>query len=176
MVEVHVSAEADAAEPERAVAVPDPGGRTIGPEGLPGGVPAPRTKQATLEKAMRIKEVQQLMRQAGQRGLFPGDDPVFDRWRSEARATVGGGGGDGAVQRLRQLVEDFAIDRQLVNRKLKRLSIALARVRPGSKRGASFNRSWLEIQHLIDQERLVQASRDISGLLARLRRAPAPAR
>ena len=175
LVEVFVATEADAEEPQRAVAAAGPAGVATDPVGSPEQISGAQGSRETLEKSMRIKEVRQLMRQAEQRGLFPGDDPVFDRWRSEARVAAVQGGGDGAVQRLRQLVEDFAMDRQFVNRKLKRLSIALARVRPGSQRSASFNRSWLQIQYLINQERLVEASHDISGLLARLRRAPTPA-
>lgn len=171
VVEVQVAAEADEVGPQEAIAVSDPAGRNAGPEGSLGESPSVPASRVDLEKTLQIKEVKQLTRQASQRGLFPGDDPVFDRWRAEARVAAGRGDGEGALQRLRQLVEDFAIDRQFVNRKLKRLSLALARAKPGPKRSASFNRSWLDIQHLINQERLVQASREISHLLARLRRA-----
>lgn len=118
-----------------------------------------------LPRNLRQKEVAQLVKQARERGLLPGDDPLFDHYRRLAQLASVRAEDElaEAVRKLRVLVEDFEIDKAFVERKLERVRRLLERA--GGLRADHLSRAYFQMQQLVNDQALAQASRLASTVL-----------
>jgi hypothetical protein len=111
----------------------------------------------------------ELGRRARARGLWPGDDPAFDQLWRQARQAVERGSGEAEIQRLQQWVAAFEPDAAFVQRKLARLERRIAAARIDEARRRSVTARSQQILRLLLDDRAVEASRQISALLAELK-------
>jgi len=131
----------------------------------------PMARVAGRKPTVRDKELRQLLRQARARGLFVGDDPSFDRlhnWLRKRPSSTPGWAT--ALRRLRIFVEDFAIDRPFVLRKLRHLRRCMDRVslRDGADR-AALVRAQQDIHALVLQDDLGAASHRLTTAIRQCR-------
>jgi hypothetical protein len=133
--------------------------------------PPPRPVQPVpaVDHQAQARRLADLVSRARARGLWTGDDPAFDRRCHEARAAIRLGRDAAALlQRVASHVEAFRIDQGFIQRKLRRLDRAIRRARVSEAQRRDLTGASQRILQLVMAERLVEASRRISGLLGRL--------
>jgi hypothetical protein len=108
-------------------------------------------------------------RRARTRGLFPGDDATYDRLWREARQAVQRAAGEAALKRLERWVTAFRPDAAFIRGKLARLERRIATARIDEARRHSLTTRSQRILRLVLDDRVVEASRQISSLLNELK-------